>query len=60
MVAHIQKLYAAHVKEDIGRGREAVTAEVAQSDLPWSARAPKMLGHLPVNGANGSYSNGHK
>lgn len=40
LTKHIQSLYAAHVKADTARGREAVVAEVAAADLPWALRHP--------------------
>jgi len=36
----LQELYAAHVKRDVMRGREAVVEEVQAADLPWALRHP--------------------
>jgi branched-chain amino acid aminotransferase len=43
MTTHLQALYAAHVKEDIMRGRGAVVAEVEAADLPWALRHPGQI-----------------
>ena len=40
LTLHLQSLYAAHVKADIQRGREAVRQEIAEADLPWALRYP--------------------
>lgn len=40
LTQHLQELYAAHVKRDVMRGREAVVAEVEGADLPWALRHP--------------------
>lgn len=40
LTRHIQTLYAAHVKADTARGRQAVVAEVEAADLPWALRLP--------------------